>query len=319
MRPSATRLLSLLLLAALPGLAFAQTGPSTLTLHFSMLPTLDEAAAGHYEGWAIVGGSPISTGKFNVNMDGTPVALGGGAVIDEFDAGVDITAATDIKITLEPPGDSDDIPSGLVVVAGAVSGLTADLTAAIPNLDMLTNMTTGAFFLATPSDNPDNPDNNNQGIWYLTMPGPEPGFQNLPDIGPNWNYEGWVVDVSGAPMPYTTGKFSMASGADSDEAGCMGGGPPFPGQDFVDFQCGPTLNLDSGDFVTVLTIEPVPDNSAMPFLFKPLAGPIPTDGVGMNAIPMTNQVADTFPTGQALLAGTTATESVSLSAVKALY
>ena len=46
---------------------------------------------------------------------------------------------------------------------------------------------------------------------------------------------------------------------------------------------------------------------------------IPTDGVGMEAIPMDNQVAATFPTGMALLAGTTATASASMSTVKSLY
>jgi hypothetical protein len=299
--------------------AFAQSGPEYLVLNFDKLAPLNEDVDGHYEGWAIIDGMPVSTGNFNVNDMGEPVELGGGPVIEEFNAGQDITDATDIKITIEPPMDSDPAPSGLVIVGGPVDGNEADLVTAVPGLDMLTNMTTGAYFLATPSDNETMPDNNDMGIWYLTMPGPEAGFQNLPDIGPNWVYEGWVVDVSGgSPVPYSTGTFSDPAMADSDEAGCNGGGPPFPGQDFVEFQCGPVLDLDTGDFATVLTIEPVPDTSPAPFQLKPLAGMIPTDALGQNN-PMNNQVADTFPTGWAMLFQGVAAEQANWSQVKGLY
>jgi hypothetical protein len=308
------------MLAALALPAAAQTGPTTLMLHFDMLPTLDETTDGHYEGWAIVGGAAYSTGKFNVNGNGQPIMLGGGDVIGEFDAGLDITGASDIKISLEAPGDMDALPSGLIVLTGQVNGLTANLMAALPGLDMLANMTTGAYILATPSDNDSDADNDDQGIWFLTMPNPDPGFLDLPDLGANWTYEGWVVDVSGTtPMPYSTGSFDMAAGFDSDAAGCMGGGPPFPGQDFVAYQCDGVLDLDSGDFAAVLSIEPVPDNSPAPFLFKPLAGMIPTDGLGNPGIPMNNQTTDTFPVGTALIAGATATEDASLSNIKSLW
>jgi len=299
-------------------LAHAQSGPGSLALQFDMLPTLDEAVDGHYEGWAIVGGAPVTTGKFNVNASGQPVELGGGAVIDEFDAGVDITAATDIKISLEAPADVDDLPSGLIVLTGAVGGMTANLEAALPGLDTLADMATGAYILASPSDG--DATNDDQGIWFLTMPNPDPGFMYLPDLGANWAYEGWVVDLSGgSPVPYSTGIFSTASGFDSDEAGCMGGGPPFPGQDFVAYHCDGVLDLDSGDFAAVLSIEPVPDNGPGPFMFKPFAGMIPTDGLGLPAIAMNNQTDSTFPTGTAVLDGGTATSSSSFSSVKNLW
>ena len=282
--------------------ACAQSGPENLVLTFMNLATLDEDLEGHYEGWAILDGSPVSTGKFNVDDAGMPVGLGGGGVIDEFAAGVDISGATDIKISIEPPGDNDEIPSGLIIVDGPVTDAVAELMTSVPGLEILQTMTTGQFILATPSDNPDVPDNDNQGTWWLTMPGPNPGFSHLPDIGPSWAYEGSVVDMSDPdhPIPYSTGRFAMAEGHDSDEAGCNGGGPPFPGQDFVEFQCPPELVLDTGNFAAVLTIEPEPDALAGPFQLKPLAGPIPIDGVGQNH-EMTNQVIDTFPTGTARL------------------
>jgi hypothetical protein len=41
--------------------AWAQTGPENLALSFMNLAHLNEAEEGHYEGWAIVDGSPVST------------------------------------------------------------------------------------------------------------------------------------------------------------------------------------------------------------------------------------------------------------------
>jgi hypothetical protein len=273
-----------------------------LDLQFQNLAVLDEGVEGHYEGWAVVNGAPVSTGKFNVDEAGMPVELGGGSVIDMFDAGTNISNASAIKITIEPPGDVDAVPSGLVILTGDVVGRTADLVAAVPGLETLESMTTGAFILATPSDNAVDSTNNDMGIWYLTMPGPAAGLTNLPDPGASWRYEGWVVDVSDPmnPVPYSTGRFSSPSGADDNAAGCMGGGPPFPGQDFTAFHCDAVLDLDNGDFVTVLTIEPEPDNLPGPFQLKPLAGAVPTNALGMNNA-MSNQTTATFPTGEAKL------------------
>jgi len=297
----------------------AQSTPSNLVLVFTNLAPLDEATTGLYEGWAIVDGMPVSTGVFNINESGQPVEPSGGAVIEEFDAGEDITLATDIKVSVEPPGDADPAPSGLIILGASVAGGMAELETAVPGLAMLETMTTGSYILATPSDNDTDPDNDNEGIWFLSTPGPMPGFTNLPDIGPNWTYEGWVVNVSGAaPVPYSTGTFAMAEGTDSDAAGCMGGGPPFPGQDFVEFQCGPILDLTTGDFAAVVSIEPVPDTGPEPFQLKPLAGAIPTDAVGMNNA-LGNQTAATFPTGTALLFMSVPSEGSNWSSVKNLY
>ena len=84
----------------------------------------------------------------------------------------------------------------------------------------------------------------------------------LPD---GWMYEGWVVGSNG---PVSTGKFTDASGVDSDGTGPDAGkdpGPPFPGEDFVM----PATMLDSS-YKAVITVEPDPDNSPMPFAVKPL-------------------------------------------------
>jgi hypothetical protein len=307
-----------LLTAATLVLVVNHAGAAELTLSFTNLMPLDESTDGLYEGWAIIDGAPVSTGVFNVNASGQPVMPGGGGVIPSFMTGEEIGLASSIKISLEPVGDADPAPSGLIVLTGDVDSETTPLSAALPGLDTLMG-SGGSYILATPSDNAEDTTNDNQGIWYLAMPGPVAGLTNLPDIGPNWVYEGWIVDVSGgSPVPYSTGTLAAADGFDSDMAGCMGGGPPFPGQDFTAFHCGPVLNLDSGDFVAVISIEPVPDNGPGPFQFKPLAGMIPTDALMVGGI-LNNQVADTFPTGTATITGTVPVTQNTWGMLKASY
>ncbi len=119
------------------------------------------------------------------------------------------------------------------------------------------------------------------------------------------------VNGSGGPP-------AAADGFDSDMAGCMGGGPPFPDQDFTAFHCGPVFNLDSGDFVAVISIEPVPDNGPGPFQFKPLAGAIPTDALMVGGM-LNNQVAATFPTGTATIMGVVAVTQSTWGMLKAAY
>jgi hypothetical protein len=311
---TARTLASLALLAALAAApsAVAQDGP-TLSLHFAHLAPLDEASEGLYEGWAIVDGAPVSTGVFNVNADGEPIEPGGGAVIEEFPVTEDVAMATEIKISIEPADDGDPAPSGLIILGGALQDDMAELHTGLGDVAAAS----GCYVLATPSDNHEDDMNDHQGIWWLTMPGPEPGLMDLPDLGSAWTYEGWVVDTSGGtPMPYSTGTFASGDMADSDQAGPMGGGPPLPGQDFVAYQGGPVLDLASGDFAAVISIEPVPDNSPAPFQLKPLAGMI---GEGCSDGCVENQTDTTFPTGQAMLNQTVPVAGSSLSGVKDLF
>jgi hypothetical protein len=310
MKSGNSKLLALAAVVALALPAFAQD--TDLVLEFTNLAPLDPAES-LYEGWAIVGGMPVSTGVFNVDAAGMPIDPVTGDVIDMFTPAADIMGATDIKISIEPVPDGDPGPSGLIVLGGAIDGHTASLTTGLEAVaDAM-----GCYIIATPSDNHVDDMNDEQGIWWLQMPGPVAGLTGLPDLGPNWTYEGWVVDMSGSmPMPYSTGTFSMGEGFDSDMAGPMGGGPAFPGQDFVAYQGGPVLDLASGDFAAVISIEPVPDDSPAPFQLKPLAGMIAQGAAGGCVM---NQTADTFPSGTAELMTSVATEAVSLSRVKALF
>jgi len=171
-----------LLTAATLVLVVAHAGAAELTLSFTNLMPLDESTDGLYEGWAIIDGAPVSTGVFNVNASGQPVMPGGGGVIPSFMIGDEIGLASSIKISLEPVGDADPAPSGLIVLTGDVDSETTLLSAALPGLDTLMG-SGGSYILATPSDNDEDAGNDNQGIWYLALPGPVASLTDFPDIG----------------------------------------------------------------------------------------------------------------------------------------
>ena len=211
------------------------------------LDGLEPLASGHYEGWAIFGDDKLSTGKFNLADDGSKLTLSGEA-IDLFETGVDLAGADAIVITIEAEDDIDDVPSGIVVLAGDLAGATASL--AFP-----TNFSTiaGGYILATPTD--DDSTNDTAGVWFL-IPGGTPAL-TLPALPDGWVYEGWGV-TQGTPL--TTGRFLEASG--TDFAAPFSGpnsGPPFPGEDFVTNlpdAIAPPVDLADGASTIVLSVEP---------------------------------------------------------------
>ena len=104
--------------------------------------------------------------------------------------------------------------------------------------------------------------------------------------------------MAGADGPISTGRFTMASGADSDGAGPTSGPeefPPFPGQDFVS----PPIDLTSG-YAAVISVEPEPDNSPAPFVLKPLMDPL-IDALGEGVMQPMHRNTAPLPAGTAQL------------------
>lgn len=278
----------------------ATTSPITReTVAYNIAGISPLANGYHYEGWAIIDGEAVSTGKFNVNDSGELVDLGEAAsAIAEFTTGIDLSEATEIVVTIEPPGDTDATPSNVKYLAGEVQGdafLSADLT--VNHTAVLGDDYTGAsgtFILATPTD--DDESNETNGIWFINLSAgvPGPGLQ-LPGLPEGFEYQGWLILDS---IPVSTGKFGDPAAADS---GNPYSGPkpgnPFPGEDFLqnapDGLTFPTDILGSG---VVISIEPVPDDSPDPFVLKPLIGVIPEDAESLNNYPLENQ-ATGFPAG----------------------
>ncbi len=106
----------------------------------------------HYEGWAIIGGEAKSTGKFNVDTLGNIIDTDGAEIANgEFDVGFDMKDATAIVISIEPAGDTDEIPSSTKFLAGDVADDKADLMVEASQAlgdDFMT--AAGKYILATP-------------------------------------------------------------------------------------------------------------------------------------------------------------------------
>jgi hypothetical protein len=259
-----------------------QTGDMvSLSASFTGLEALGDGYL--YEGWLIVDGAPVTTGRFNIDPSQT---------VYDFDvARADAEAATNFVLTIEPAEGDDPAPSHVHVLGGDLANASAELAvghgAALGTdfADMA-----GSYIFMTPSSA--EAADHDQGIWYLMDVSGEmqPSLTTLPVLPEGWEYEGWVVGDDG---PISTGKFTSADGEDSDGAGATAGTegtPPFPGQDFID----PAVVLT--DYTIVVSVEPVPDDSTAPFALKPLIDPTAEDlGPGVSQ-DMTN-MADTLPTG----------------------
>jgi hypothetical protein len=238
---------------------------ATLALAFS---DLDELNANFvYEGWLIVDGAPVSTGRFHA---------ADAADLDQLCHISDAEAATAYVLTIEPEPDMDDGPSAVHVLGGDLMSGSATLSSAHgAALGVDLDAVGGAYILETPTSTA--ADDYDQGIWWLDASSGAPmAALDLPALPMGWTYEGWVV-VDGTPI--STGTFDAGDMADSDGAGSTagpGGAPPFPGQDFVD----PATVLIDG--AAVISVEPVPDTSSAPFAIKPLIdGMIEDIGAGM--------------------------------------
>lgn len=236
-----------------------------------------------YEGWIVVNGTPVTTGTFTVNDAG---------VLSKTVFDVNATSlanATKFVLSIEPANDTDPAPSNTKYLVGDFSGNTATVNAGIVG-DF--SAATGKYLIASPSSmsmmDPF------AGVWFINGANGSSGL-SLPTLDAGWKYEGWVVK-NGTVL--STGKFSNP--AIADESGIYSGtlaSPPFPGEDFIqNAPAGVTFPWDLSSATLVISIEPVPDNSPMPFTLKPLSHNIsatPSEGA---TVDMTRSLTS-FPTG----------------------
>ena len=236
----------------------------TLTLNLNGLETLGSDFV--YEGWIIVDGSPVTTGRF------TSVTFPQTFSVDA----TQLASATAFVLTVEPLDDPDPAPAPTKLLRGDFNGDSASVTTGL--IGDLTNVG-GTFFLRTPTDEVPGAGNNGNdefGVWYGTPGTPPTASLNLPEINPEedgWIYEGWVIGETG---PLSTGRFSEFGGRDdfrnfSGEE--FNEGPPIPGEDFfLNAPEGETFPLDVRGRMVVISLEPYPDDSPIPFAIKPLTG-----------------------------------------------
>lgn len=243
-------------------------GPSTanLTLNLNGLESLGSDFV--YEGWILVNGDPVSTGTFSSVSFPQSFAVNAN----------DLANATTFVLSIEPANDSDPSPAATKILVGDFSGSSASVSTSIVG-DF--SSSDGTYILATPTNGAMT--NENSGIWFLDLSSgmPEVGLI-LPMLPDGWKYEGWTV-IDGEPV--TTGTFTNVAATDDDDPysgdmplGMVNGADGFfPGEDFlVNAPPGLTFPTDISGGTAVISIEPYPDNSPMPFTLKPLVGSIPS-------------------------------------------
>lgn len=262
-----------------------------LTLNFTGLENLGSDYV--YEGWLIVDGAPVSTGTFTVDDAG---------MLSESTFSLNasfIDNAVKFVLSIEPANDSDPDPSATKMMAGDFSGNSASLTTA-PVGDFMN--AAGKYILATPTDGAET--NENSGIWFLDLAtgAPTVGL-DLPELPDGWKYEGWVV-VDGKPV--TSGTFTNTKATDEADpfSGSMalpdvnGSDGFFPGEDYLmNAPSGLSFPTDLAGGTAVISVEPYPDNSPMPFTLKPLVHNIPDMAVDHTVYEMGQNLS--FPTGTA--------------------
>ncbi len=213
---------------------------------------LEQLQEGHYEGWVISGEEKISFGKFNFNDRGRYVDVNGNRISPNRFEVPGGTQVDKLVITIEPEGDTDDIPSGIVIAESSSDKTDGRLT--FQALD-LTNVD-GTYVLTTPSDDPEG--NDTSGVWFIEPGNPlQPSLDLVSLDGVNWVYEGWAV-FDGNPL--TTGRFNNADAPDQFAGfNASENVPPFPGEDFLqnlpnDLEA--PIDLANGSSKIVITLEP---------------------------------------------------------------
>ncbi len=283
------------LLLIIGGIIFASCNndddpAATKGLNLSINNLGPSADTEQYEGWIIVDGAPVSTGTFTVDANGN---LSQSSF--QIDAAM-LDKATTFVLSIEPIPDSEPTPSNIKVLGGDFSGSQASVSVSHgAALGDDFSSATGTVILATPTT--ETTEDELSGIWFLDLSSGSPAAGlSLPALPSNWKYEGWAV-IDGQPV--TSGTFSAVNVAD-DSAPFSGVGtsPPFPGEDYVaNAPSGVTLPTDLSGKTLVISIEPNPDNSPMPFMFKPLVTTMPSDATDHFNYMMTNQAGATFPSG----------------------
>ena len=291
-------IVALLAQSLLPATSFVSAAPThpnemMTKLEVKLTGLEDLGTSAVYEGWVMVNGAPVSTGKFSVDNMGYPSQ-------DIFMVDANSADLSAFILSIEPNPDPDPAPSMTKLLGGNFSNGSASLLTDHPaalNNDFASAM--GQFIVSVPTMTEGDGSSYHNGIWWLDPSGATPTASlDLPTLPAGWVYEGWVVSTNPTLMPMSTGTFTNPMMADSDGPGITAGAnitmaPPFPGQDYIN----PPTNLLYK--MAVISIEPSPDNSPEPFALKPLINrSIVHTGSDM-ALQMMDNMANNFPTGRA--------------------
>lgn len=264
-------------------------------LEIEGLPRLESGF--YYQAWARIGFDDFGTDAFNKAANGGYVNGAGQFIQNVFVFEQDVSDADLIFITIENKGDSDDTPSGTVVLAGDVVNSVADLSVN-HELALGTSFSsaTGQFMLFSNAFGGSATDIS--GLWFTggSATALTPGL-SLPSLPDGWIYEGWM-EVGGAMV--STGYFRDTNTHDLNRRYSDTDTPAFPGEDFLsDAPTGVTFPLNPASGTVKVTVEPFPDDWSDPYGITVLSGTVPASPAARTAYPMT--AAFSAPSGKATL------------------
>jgi len=247
----------------------------SVNFSYQNMKHLDPFVNGRYEAWISFPPAPgdndslvyVSCGRFNIDAStgglidsaGNPVGLKLKYIPSN------VNSPIDGFITIEPPSDTDTLPS-TILIGGAASVNGKVITA---NMDMRYSGALGSIAESLPNANAryvlDTPTDTGrsrfyQGLWFCDTTGSSL-VTIMPQIPENvgWTYEAWIFDKRDSAN-YTLGKFSNPYSADNDGAGPykgpVGNGYDKPGQDVL-VNAPPALwHLGSWYYGLMITLEP---------------------------------------------------------------
>jgi len=264
-------------------------------LELEDLPPLQDGFS--YQAWARVGVQYWPTEKFNVAENGSFINASGQFIQNSLTFEGDVSAASEVLVTIEEKRDADEEPSATVVFAGDVNEFQAVLTQEHPRaLGLSFDGETGSFMLMSHAFDAQSSDVS--GLWFVegSKSAPTAGL-SLPALPGGWVYEGWI-EAGGALI--STGSFRANDEADLQRRYSSSDTPRFPGEDFDEnAPDGITFPLDPSGGSVYVTIEPFPDDTVEPFGFFVLSGTVPASPVAETVYPLNANVV--APSGTATL------------------
>lgn len=266
-----------------------------IRLEMENLPPLMDGFA--YQAWARIGFEAVPSERFNIAENGSFVNGGGQFIQNALVFPVDLSDASEVFITIEDKRDSDEIPSGTVVLAGDVSGSVASLSTSHPEaLGTSFDGESGTFMLLNWASGASSDETS--GLWFIdgTRAAPTAGL-SLPELPDGWVYEGWI-EKDGTLV--STGAFREMDAIDFDRRYSNTDTPSFPGEDFLEnAPDGVTFPLDPSGGTVRVTVEPIPDDTDAPFGIFVLSGAVPSSPTAGTTYPLNAEVAT--PGGTATL------------------
>ncbi len=251
-----------------------------ITFSTTGLPAMQENYT--YQAWLLVGGSYVSIGTFNIDVNGVNTPTGFKQINNN-----DLEKASGIAITIEFTGaESKSSPSDLIILAGNFSDNKAILSTSDKRTIYAKDLKAEYIVDAPTAITSEKSDKGNNGIWFSTDKNQSketaglvlPYVQNDSERTlSNLSYQAWIyvpdADDGTKNIPINMGAFTKANEPDNSNnyAGeNKNSTPVLPGNDFVKITDINVENpVDVIDKKVIITVKPNEGNTSKtkPFPF----------------------------------------------------